>query len=177
MPLAEQKKGMLKALAVFDSDPITMCDFGLDEPTEEKKSTSEIIGLTPEEVRAALKSICQPIANAATDDSNQKCVQLVNHEFFRDVRGNKEEYRSLLGKGKERERFEPSKIEVLYEKYKTEVANERAARMESLGTKDYMKKSRNSGRQRKKKHQSESEPLCQNLCSVYVFLFTKISLG
>ena len=56
-----------------------------------RRSSSEIIKLNPEEVKSALRSVCQAVANAATDDTNIRCVQLCNHEYFRDIRANKED--------------------------------------------------------------------------------------
>ena len=126
---------ILRALAIHDADPVLLCDFGLDETFVERQSTQEILGLTPDEIRSSLKSIVQCISNASTDDSNQRAVQLVNHEFFRDVRPNREDYKNLIGREREREKFEVSKMENLFERFKAQAAEGRTSRLKSLGVK------------------------------------------
>ena len=77
----------------------------------DKMTSTEVLGMDPEGVKSSLRGVCQAIANAATDDANVKCNQLTNHEYFRDVHGSREEYRSLLGRGKDKEAFEPGSVE------------------------------------------------------------------
>ena len=87
----------------------------LDKLVQERKSMKELIGLDAESSKACLRGVCQSIANAATDEGNVKCYQLTNHEFFRDIRGNKEDYKAMIRYNKNERPFDAQRLDALLE--------------------------------------------------------------
>jgi len=54
---------LLKALALMESNPLSLCNFALDNPIEPLATTHDLLGLSQEDIRTTLKSVCQNVSN------------------------------------------------------------------------------------------------------------------
>ena len=117
----------------------------------------ELTSLDAETTKACLRGVCQSIAYAATDEGNTKCYQLTSHEYFRDIRGSREDYKAMVGHNKSMKPFDSQSVDSMLENFKDKVSQKRKKRLQELGAEDYIRDAvgESKGLPRKKENRRE----------------------
>ena len=103
-------------------------------------------------MKSALRSMTQAIADASTDDRNEKCIQLINHELFRDVRPSREDYRARIQAKGSLGEIDAAESERKMANYKQRASLNRKKRLAAAGVEDH-----DSVRRRKSRRQASTQ--------------------